>query len=134
MQKLLFPLLRYFDGGTNIVKSMNNRPFYNKLYADLIRDKYPEKRSVCAIYFRKKHWTALDVIAVNELLFGSHKKQGDRKIDKMHRSYDKESIRQILRHQQSNKLSNKELANQYGLSRNTVAKWRRLFVEECTQG
>lgn len=108
---------------------MKNRPFYHKVYADMIRDKYSDKESLCARYLQKENWTALDVIEVNELLFGSQKRRADRQIDQKHRSYDSESIKQILLYQQGNKLNNTQTARKYGLSRNTVAKWKKLFSE-----
>ena len=95
----------------------------------MIRDKYPEKKSICTDYLQKKNWTALDVIQVNELLFGLGKKKADVRMDHKHRSYDTESIRQILSHQQKNQLNNKQIACKFGLSRNTVARWKRLFPE-----
>lgn len=110
---------------------MDNRPYYHKLYADLIREKYPNKEQACCDYLKKEHWTALDVIQVNEVLFGSKKNRQDRKIDQQHRAYDSESIKQILLHQQKNRLSNIEVANKYGVSRNTISKWKRLFPDLC---
>lgn len=107
--------------------NIENRPFYHKLYADMIRDKYPEKEGDCFSYLQRENWTALDVIRVNELLFGS-KKKVDHAIDRKHRSYDKESIKEILLFQQKNKLNNNEIANKYELSRNTIAKWKKLFT------
>ncbi|MFV0420103.1 MAG: AsnC family protein [Dysgonomonas sp.] len=106
-----------------------NRPFYHKLYADMIRDKYPHKKLLCAEFLNKENWTALDVIQVDELLFGSDKKKADVRMDHKHRSYDPESIRQILRHQQRNRLNNSQLACKFGLSRNTIARWKQLFPE-----
>ncbi|MDR1706793.1 MAG: hypothetical protein LBR46_02190 [Prevotella sp.] len=111
---------------------MDNRPFYHKLYADLIREKCPGKEQECFFYLQKENWTALDVIKVNELLFGS-KKRADQSIDKKHRSYDQESIKQILMYQCNNMLNNNEVANKYGLSRNTIAKWKKLFPNLCGQ-
>ena len=111
---------------------MDNRPFYHKLYADLIRDKYPDKMPDCSGYLQKENWTALDVIQVNELLFGSKMRVG-LSIDKKHRAYDKESIQQILIYQQNNMLNNNQIANKYGLSRNTVAKWKKLYPNLCGQ-
>ena len=108
---------------------MDNKPFYSKLYADIIRDKYPEKELSCLAYLSKENWTALDVIEVNEFLFGSKKQKGDVRIDRKHRSYDTQSICQILRYQQNNKLNNNEVARTYGVSRNTIAKWKTLFLE-----
>lgn len=97
----------------------------------MIRDKYPEKQSLCAGFLQKEHWTALDVIQVNDLLIGKKKNKADVKIDQKHRSYDPQSIRQILRYQQKNNLNNNEVANKFSLSRNTIAKWKRLFPELC---
>lgn len=112
---------------------MNNRPFYHKLYSDLIRDKFPEKETDLKQYLKKKNWTALDVIQVNEFLFGADKDKQDQAIDKKHRAYDQDSIKQILLYQKKNKLSNTALANRYGLSRNSIAKWKKLFPEHKLQ-
>lgn len=109
---------------------MENRPLYHKLYADMIRDKYPDKEHRCAEYLNKKNWTALDVIHINAILFGKKQEQKEVASDQRHRAYDKESITYILRYQKENKLNNKELAIKYRLSRNTVARWKKLFGEE----
>lgn len=106
---------------------MNNRPVYNKLYADMIRDKYPEKESECIHYLQKSNWTALDVICVNQLLFGAKKDRKSVAFDQKHRAYDVESIQLILCYQKENMLNNKQLAIKFGLSRNTVAKWKKVF-------
>lgn len=106
---------------------MSNRPFYRKLYVDLIRDKYPYKEQDISLFLIKKVWTALDVIEINELLFGSNKDKSDVVVDKKHRAYDKASIVKILRYQKRNNLKNIEIANKYGLSRNTISKWKKLF-------
>lgn len=95
----------------------------------MISDKFPDKAFLCSSYLQKENWTALDVIQVNEILFGADKKKLDKEIDRMHRAYDKQSIRKILLYQQKNKLNNIELARKYNLSRNTVAKWKKLFSE-----
>lgn len=110
---------------------IENRPFYRKLYTDMIRDRYPEKEMLCSGFMEKEIWTALDVIEVNALLFGKTKKEADTRVDQKHRAYDKESIKRILRYQQINKLNNIQLANKYGLSRNTIAKWKKQFPEYC---
>lgn len=106
-----------------------NRPFYHRLYADLIRDKYPKKIEVCRKYIEKENWTALDVIKVNELLFGDKKQKQDIAIDKKHRAYDPQSVKNILIYQKKNKLSNSNISCKYGVSRNTIAKWKKLFPE-----
>jgi hypothetical protein len=113
---------------------MGNRPFYSKLYQDMIREKYPEKEACCRNYLKKKRWTALDVIEVNTLLFGSRQKQEEIASNQKHRAYDRESIVHILRYQQQNKLNNNQLAGKFRLSRNTISKWRKLFGEKIGVG
>ena len=112
-------------------QNVENRPYYHKIYADMIKDKYPDKVNMCESYLKKENWTALDVITVNDILFGSNKEKEDIAIDQKHRAYDTESIKQILIYQRDNRLNNIQVANQYNLSRNTVAKWKQLFPE-CT--
>ena len=109
---------------------MNNRPLYHKLYRDMIRDKYPEKEHMCSHFLRKKGWTALDVIRVNTILFARQRNRSQTAADQRHRSYDEASILEILRYQQENELNNIQLANKFSLSRNTVAKWKKIFEEE----
>ena len=66
------------------MNSKKNRPLYRQLYADMIRDKYPEKAALCAKFLQKKEWIALDVIQINEILFGSKKDRSDVEIDQKH--------------------------------------------------
>lgn len=106
--------------------SKYNRPFYQKLYADLIREKHPEKHSLCADLLQKKEWIVLDVIRINNILFG---KSTDSKTKK-HRAYDTASILKILRYQYDNNLSHKDISKRYGTSRNTIAKWNKLYADE----
>ncbi len=112
------------------MNSKKNRPLYRQLYADMIRDKYPEKAALCAKFLQKKEWIALDVIQINEILFGSKKDRSDVEIDQKHRAYDAESILKILRYQRDNMLSNSEISAKYGLSRNTLSKWKKAFKKE----
>ena len=109
---------------------MENRPFYHKLYADMIRDICPDKEHNCADYLNKENWTALDVIDVNTILFGKKQERKEIVSDQRHRAYDRESIVLILLDQKENILNNKEIAVKYRLSRNTVAKWKKMFGEE----
>ena len=106
-----------------------NRPYYHKLYADMIKRKYPEKAKICESYLQRANWTALDVMTVNRLLFGAQKDKEGIAVDQKHKAYDYESIKQILADQKRNKLSNTKVAIKYQLSRNTVAKWKKCFPE-----
>ncbi|MBK5719844.1 hypothetical protein JGH11_03050 [Dysgonomonas sp. Marseille-P4677] len=76
---------------------MENRPFYHKLYADMIREKYPDLEQSCANYLNKKNRTTLDVIEINTILFA--KKQEVIAFNQRHRVYDQECI---LREQKEN--------------------------------
>lgn len=109
---------------------MKNRPFYQKIYTDMICDKYPEKKNVLDQYLNKKRWTSLDVIEINDVLFGNSQDDEKKSVSQKHRSYDFISIRKILDYQQRNKLNNNELSLKYKISRNTIAKWKKLFEEE----
>lgn len=110
--------------------STNSRPFYKKLYADMIRDKYPEKVVRCARFLKKDRWIALDVIQINEILFGSSKDKSDVRVDRKHRAYDRESIQKILQYQQENELTNQAIVEEFGVSRNTVSKWKIAYKEQ----
>lgn len=111
---------------------MYNRPYYHKLYADMIRDKYPENEQICSHYLKKENWTALDVIRVNELLFPSEKRKKHIETRNRHRAYDVESIKKILCYQHMNKLNNNQLASHFVISRNTIAKWKKMFQGDPT--
>ena len=113
------------------MKQDYKRPYYHKIYADMIASKYPDKIKLCEHYLKKEDWTALDVITVNDILFGSSKKKADVAIDQKHRAYDEESIKEILKHQRDYKLNNIQVANLYKVSRNSITKWKLLFPE-CT--
>lgn len=105
------------------------RPDYQRIYKDLLKMKFPdkEKDSVIKALLEKENFSQLDVIKLESILFGNT--QND-KLQKngSHRSYDKSTIFKILEYQKKNNLSNIELAKHYGLSRNTVAKWKKYFL------
>ena len=46
---------------------------------------------------------------------------------KQYNAYDKEFIRYVLSYQKRNNLTNKDISLKFRMSRNTVAKWKRLF-------
>ncbi len=43
------------------------------------------------------------------------------------RSYNEEDILRILQYQKNHNMNNLQVAERFGLSRNTMTKWRRLF-------
>ncbi|WP_159478991.1 helix-turn-helix domain-containing protein [Chryseobacterium sp. 18068] len=103
------------------------KPDYQKIYMDLLKMKFPEKEKDCLPLLNKKNFSQLDVIKLENILFGTTK--NDKSLNNgIHRSYDKSTIFKILDYQKKNNLNNSELAKHYGLSRNTVAKWKKYFL------
>jgi len=102
---------------------MNNNPNYKQIYLDILRKKFPDKLSECSSILQKRKLCSMDVLKLNEKIFGVNRVQNNQK----HRSYTESDILQILEYQKKNKLNNVQLANHFSLSRNTVAKWKKLF-------
>lgn len=110
--------------------SYMNRPYYHKIYADLVRDKFPHKADLCADFLARKDWIAFDVLLVNEILFGKPKKDSLTSKGKKHFSYDETTILKILKYMLTNGLNNTETARKFGMSRNTISKWKEIFKDE----
>ena len=102
-----------------------DNPDYVKIYSDIIRIKYPDKYEICKDLLSKKQLDALEVITLNNRIFGAEKKYSS--INGSFRSYDTNSIFKILDHQKKFNLTNIELAKHFGLSRNTVTKWKKNY-------
>jgi len=100
----------------------NNIPDYKKIYTDIIHKKYPHKKSECEPLLMKKNLSALDILKLNQQIFGQMES-----INQKHRSYHKKDILQILDYQKKYNLRNKQVAEHFKLSRNTVSKWKRIF-------
>ncbi|RKT01488.1 helix-turn-helix domain-containing protein [Chryseobacterium defluvii] len=101
-------------------------PDYHRIYDDIITRKYPEKRMQCMHILKKQHLSTLDIISINNLVFGEN--QESFVFNQKCRSYDKTTILKILDHQKEHQLNNIQLAKHFHLSRNTVAKWKKLFL------
>lgn len=102
------------------------KPDYKKIFEDIIEKKCPERRHEFNQFLNKDSLSITDVIRLNNLIFGlSDKATMD--FNQKHRSYDNQTILEILNYQQEQNLNNVELANHFKLSRNTVSKWRRLY-------
>lgn len=98
------------------------RPDYQKIYFDYIQSKTPGKMKECEFFFQKKKVTSLDVIKINTIIFGYQK-------DSLkNRSFSVPDIKYILAYQKKKKLNNKQLAAHFKLSRNTVTKWKKIFI------
>ncbi|WP_336733551.1 helix-turn-helix domain-containing protein [Chryseobacterium sp. VD8] len=104
-------------------------PNYKRIYTDMITKKYPDKHEECLFLLSKKELSALDIIRLNDKLIKNYVSDED-KDNKKHRSYDKSSIFEILDYQVKNKLNNLQLAKHFKLSRNTIAKWKKLYYSK----
>lgn len=108
------------------MEKIKSSPNYLKIYSDIVNLKYPNKRDACKFILEKNRITVLDVIELNNKIFeGSN---NNLKLNQKHRSYSKEDILYMLDYQKKNKLNNTELAHHFSLSRNTVTKWKKLFL------
>lgn len=101
-------------------------PNYKLIYTDMINMKYPEKIEVCKPYLIKEKLSELDIIKLNELIICKQENNSKSENQKF-RSYNVDTIINILDFQKKNRLNNSELAKHFKLSRNTVAKWKKMF-------
>ncbi|MGL5235460.1 MAG: helix-turn-helix domain-containing protein [Empedobacter falsenii] len=99
---------------------------YKILYTDIINDLYPTKLSLCQKILERKSLTILDIFELNQIIFGQEHKINS-VLNQKFKSYSKHDILFILDYQKQNRLNNSQLANHFNLSRNTVAKWKKLF-------
>lgn len=101
------------------------QPDYKRIYQDIISIKHPEKKEICKQILSKPKLTVLDVIKLNNLIFGVVNKESLLSNQK-HRSYDEFSISKILNFQREYGYSNTQIANHFKLSRNTIASWKKV--------
>ncbi|WP_213279046.1 helix-turn-helix domain-containing protein [Chryseobacterium indologenes] len=106
-----------------------NNPDYKKIFKDIIQYQYPHKAKACESILNKESLTGIDVITLNNLIFES-RCQEPAVFNQKHHFYDKQSIMQILEYQKKHNLNNTQVAQKYKLSRNTVAKWKKLSLNQ----
>lgn len=105
---------------------LSDGPDYKTIYKDLIYKKYPEKINLFHLLFNKDFISSIEIVRLNKILFGyidSEAKEYNKKL----KSYDKRSILNILVFQKKNNLNNTQTAKHFTVSRNTIAKWRKIF-------
>ncbi|MCW3162434.1 helix-turn-helix domain-containing protein [Chryseobacterium oryctis] len=103
-----------------------NSPDYNKIYSDIIAKKFPHKWQSCKSILEKETLTSVDIIKINEKIFDGIQTNS---VDNQRlRAYSKEDILKILEYQTKNRLNKSQLAAHFRLSRNTITKWRRLYL------
>ncbi|MBB6369643.1 helix-turn-helix domain-containing protein [Chryseobacterium shigense] len=100
------------------------KPNYKRIYEDIINKKYPHKIEECQILLSKEELNFFDIIKLNQKIFASDESTAE---SQKHRSYDDQVIIKILQYQKDNMINNTQLALHFKLSRNTVAKWKKIF-------
>ena len=106
---------------------MKNEINYKTLYTDIINDLYPDKLLQCQEILNKKTLSIFNVLELNKLIFGELN-QNNNGFNQRLKSYSKKDILLILDYQKKHGLNNSQLANHFNLSRNTVAKWKKMFI------
>lgn len=110
-----------------MAKQISIGPDYKKIYNDIIARKFPSKGQECKDILGKEMMTNYDVIILNEKLFSKSNKDYLSTNQKF-KSYSKDTILKVLDFQKKMKCTNTELSNQFNISRNTIAKWKKVFI------
>ena len=100
-------------------------PNYKNIYLDIITKKFPSKKDTYKKILSKNTLTDYDVIVLNNELFSTAENQTE---NQKLKSYTKETILKILDYQKVKKLNITELARHFSISRNTIAKWRKIYI------
>ncbi|WP_068942000.1 helix-turn-helix domain-containing protein [Chryseobacterium timonianum] len=103
----------------------NNQPNYKVIFEDIIAKKYPKKEKDCRSLLNKKKLTTFNILELNKKIFGTSTES--LLINQKHKSYNRCDIVQILIYQRKKNLSNQQISEHFKLSRNTVAKWKKIF-------
>ena len=99
---------------------------YQQIFRDILDTKCPEKKKVCIPLLQKVNLSAMDIVKINTEIFGISRE--NETSNQKHRSYHKSDILKILDYQKKHKLNNSQLANHFKISRNTITKWKKLFL------
>ncbi|MDN4011907.1 helix-turn-helix domain-containing protein [Chryseobacterium gambrini] len=103
-----------------------NSPDYKRIYTDILEMRYRNKKDKCEALLNKPRLSVMDILELEKRIF-DEKEITDEKENKKFRAYDDEAILQILRYQKNNNMNNNDTAAYFKVSRNSVAKWKRLF-------
>jgi len=103
----------------------NNQPDYKAIFEDIIAKKYPEKEKDCRNLLNKKVLTTFNILELNKKIFGISNES--LLINQKHKSYNTSDIVEILTYQKKQNLNNQQVSKHFKLSRNTVAKWKKMF-------
>lgn len=103
-----------------------NGPDYEKIYCEIIEKSCPLKKKEINTLFSKKNIKAYDIIELDMLLNAVISKD-EQAFNQQHRAYDEDTIKYILEYQSKYALTNIKTSEIFGVSRNTISKWKKLF-------
>ncbi|MCI3938584.1 helix-turn-helix domain-containing protein [Chryseobacterium aahli] len=104
-------------------------PDYRRIYTDMLTKKYPEKKKECDSIFKKNKLSTFDIIRLNALIFNVKENPETKSFNQKHRSYNEFDILKILDYQKKNQLNNSQLAHHFDVSRNSLTKWKKLYIK-----
>lgn len=102
-------------------KSVN----YTLIFSDIIQKKFPERKLELLPFLKKEELSAVEILKLNEQIF-LDKKSDSFSMNGKFRSYSESDIKMILAFQKKHQLNNSQLASHFGLSKNSVSKWKKL--------
>src|SRR5690606_12509075 len=108
------------------VTNKKRSPNYGNIYKDLFRMRYPQYYKEFKSLLDKEELNYFDIQRTHNRLLKEnvHLKKENQK----YKAYDKETILKMLHYGKINNLNNTELAKHFNLSRNTVTKWKKMFI------
>lgn len=109
-----------------INQKVHMQPDYKRIYSDLINLKFSDKEDVLEIIKKIDRFSFLDITKINKLIFENSTLL--QKQNQKFRSYDKATILRILDYQKKERLNNTQLGKHFNISRNTISKWKSLFI------
>ena len=115
-----------------MAEKVSIKPDYRKIYHDIIQEQFSNKENDFKRILQKEAFTNYDVIKLNRKLFGKSEVECGSENQKL-KSYSKDTIIEVLKYQTENKYSNSAIANQFNISRNTIARWRKFFLPIVAQ-
>lgn len=96
-------------------------PNYKRIFMDIITYSYPKKSDLFAVLQKKKELSTLDVLKFNKMIFGDDN-------NGLFKSYDTANIHKILDFQKKENFNNSMVAKHFSISRNTLARWKKLYA------
>lgn len=111
---------------------MGTTPDYKRIYIDMINMKYRDRMKDCENILNKNNISSMDVIALQERIFGKNIELRDKENGKF-RAYGDDDICKILSYQKKNRMNNTEISNYFKVSRNSISKWKKKFPESGFQ-